>query len=401
MFQNKRILVGISASIAAYKSVFLVRLLKKHGAEVKVILTPSAHDFVTPLSLATLSGNPVHSEFTENKEAGTWTNHVELGLWADVMIIAPATANTLSKMANGEVDNFLLACYLSAKCPVMFAPAMDRDMFLHPSTQENIATLQKFKNVLIPSEDGFLASGLHGQGRMAEPETIVEKLRTLLFPDSPLKGKRVMITAGPTFEAIDPVRFIGNRSTGRMGFAIAREALKLGCEVTLITGPSHETIDADFVNLIRVESAQDMFEACVSNFDESDVLIMSAAVADYTPVHYSNDKIKKKDGDLSIELKRTQDILASLSAKKTNQIMVGFALETNNELENAKSKLERKGLDMIVLNSLNDQGAGFGGQSNKITLLDKHNNILNFELKSKSEVAKDILTQINRYYEAR
>ncbi len=400
MFQNKRILVGISASIAAYKSVFLVRLLKKHGAEVKVVLTPSAHDFVTPLSLATLSDNPVYSEFTESKEAGTWTNHVELGLWADLMIIAPATANTLSKMVQGEADNFLLACYLSAKCPVMFAPAMDRDMFIHPSTQKNIKKLQEYGNVLIPSEDGFLASGLHGHGRMAEPETIIEKLRAQLYPDSPLKGKRVLITAGPTFEAIDPVRFIGNRSTGRMGYALAKEAFKLGCEVTLISGPSHETT-GEGINLIKIESAQDMYEACLANFDSCDVLIMSAAVADYTPANYSDIKIKKKEGDLHIELKRTQDILAALSERKKDQVMLGFALETNNELENAKSKLERKQLDMIVLNSLKDKGAGFGGQSNKVTILDKHNNILNFELKSKSEVAKDILTQINKYYEAR
>jgi len=385
MFKNKRILLGVTASIAAYKIIFLVRLLKKEGAEVKVILTAAAHDFVTPLSLSTLSENPVYSDFMVDEQTGEWTNHVELGLWADVMLVAPATANTLSKMVSGESDNFLLATYLSAKCPVLVAPAMDLDMFKHPSTISNLRELKTYGNEIIEPGTGELASGLNGKGRMAEPEQLVEAIRSALFPNNVLTGKRILITAGPTYEAIDPVRFIGNRSTGTMGFRIAEAAAKLGAKVTLVLG---------------LESAQEMYEACLQRFEETDVVVMAAAVADYTPIEKSNQKIKKAEGDMQIALKRTKDILASLGKQKTHQLLVGFALETQNGLANAISKLERKNLDFIVLNSLEDKGAGFGKETNKITLIDRNNNIRNFELKSKEQVAHDILNVLMSYYEA-
>lgn len=400
MFEGKRILIGITASIAAYKITFLVRLLKKEGAEVKVVMTPAAHDFVTPLSLATLSGNPVLSDFTVDEKSGEWTNHVELGLWADVMLIAPATANSMSKMASGEADNFLLACYLSAKCPVLVAPAMDRDMYKHGSTKNNLDKLSQFGNTIIPAESGELASGLHGEGRMAEPETLLNAIRICLYPSGPLMGKRILISAGPTFEAIDPIRFLGNRSTGKMGFRLAEEAVKKGAEVILVCGPSHEQLDTTQLERIDIQSAQEMYDAILSKFDLLDVVIMAAAVADYTPADYSNNKLKKADGQLKIELKRTKDILGHLGEiKRDDQVLVGFALETNDALENAKSKLKRKHLDFIVLNSLENKGAGFGVDSNQITILDSNNNMINFELKSKAQVALDILNTLENYYE--
>ena len=399
MFENRRILVGITAGIAAYKSILLVRMLKKEGADVRVVLTPSALEFVTPLTLATLSGNPVISEFTVNKDSGEWSNHVDLGLWADLMVIAPTTANTLAKMVAGESDNFLLATYLSAKCDVCFAPAMDLDMFAHPSTQENISKLVERGDTLIPAGTGALASGLSGEGRMAEPEQIVEAIRLKLNPETPLKGKKLLITAGPTHEAIDPVRFIGNRSTGQMGYRLAEEAAKLGMTVTLVSGPSNEVLTTEQVKLVKVTSAREMHDACMEVFTEQDVVIMSAAVADYTPSEVADNKIKKSEGDMKIELQRTQDILGAMGTqKKDSQVLVGFALETENELESAKGKLERKNLDLVVLNSLQDKGAGFGGDTNQITIIDKNNNISKFELKTKSEVAKDILGFVAQQY---
>ena len=400
MFTGKRVLVGITAGIAAYKTILLVRALKKEGAEVKVVLTPNAHEFVTPLTLATLSGNPVVSDFTEDAHSGEWTNHVELGMWADVMVIAPATANTLSKMVNGTADNFLMATYLSAKCLVAIAPAMDLDMYKHPSTTENLAKLESFGHTIVPAGDGELASGLIGKGRMAEPEDIMEYLRDILFPPTPLKGKKILITAGPTYEPIDPVRFLGNRSTGKMGYRLAEEAARLGMDVVLVSGPTHEKLDTSSVQLIPVRTASEMFEACTALQEDMDVIIMSAAVADYTPLTVSDQKVKKKGGNWSLELTRTKDILAHLGEHKADgQILVGFALETQNEEENAKSKLKRKKLDYIVLNSLNDQGAGFAGETNRVSIIDENNNISKFELKSKSEVAKDILNQLIKHYE--
>ncbi|WP_222984388.1 bifunctional phosphopantothenoylcysteine decarboxylase/phosphopantothenate--cysteine ligase CoaBC [Flagellimonas meishanensis] len=395
MFQGKRILLGITGGIAAYKTTFLVRLLSKAGAEVKVVMTQSAGSFVSPLTLATLSKNPVLLDFV-NEEDGSisWNNHVELGLWADLMIIAPATANTLSKMANGVCDNLLLAAYLSAKCPVYFAPAMDLDMYKHPSTKASMDKLESFGNVMIPAETGELASGLHGEGRMAEPENIIEFIKRDLAKNLPLKGKKVLITAGPTHEAIDPVRFLGNRSTGTMGYELAKKAAALGANVILVSGPTHLTMEQDGVLLARVTSAQEMYEACHKHFQDVDIAIASAAVADYRPKEVAKSKIKKQEGDLHIQLERNPDILKSLGEKKTKQFLVGFALETDNELENAKGKLQRKNLDAIVLNSLNDGGAGFGQSTNKITFIDKNLDIKAFELKTKSEVASDIWKEI-------
>ena len=400
MFQNKRILVGVTASIAAYKVNFLVRLLKKEGAEVKVIMTPASHEFVTPLTLATLSQNPVISDFTVDKSSGEWTNHVEMGLWADVMLVAPATANTLSKMCSGEADNFLLASYLSAKCPVFIAPAMDLDMYQHSSTKSNLETLESYGNHIIPAEDGELASGLEGKGRMAEPENIVEALRQYFYPQNALTGKTILISAGPTHQFIDPVRYIGNRSTGSMGYRLAEEAVKLGAKVVLVSGPSNEKLNTSLVKKIDVVSAQDMYDACVSTFKEADIVIMAAAVADYTPAQVHDEKLKKGDGNFALELTRTKDILAELGRLKSDgQTLVGFALETQNEENNAKSKLERKNLDYIVLNSLKDKGAGFGGGTNKVSIIDRYNNIAKFELKSKVEVAQDILKKLMNHYE--
>ncbi len=392
---GKKILLGVTAGIAAYKTANLVRLFIKSGAEVKVIMTPAAKDFVTPLTLSTLSKNPVHSNFYDKEnENELWNNHVELGMWADYMLIAPATANTLSKMVNGVCDNLLLATYLSAKCPVYFAPAMDLDMYKHPSTVESLKKLQEFGNKMIPATAGELASGLVGEGRMAEPQEIISHLENDILSSLPLSGKKVMITAGPTYEAIDPVRFIGNHSSGKMGFEIANEAAKLGAEVYLISGPSQEQVKQPRIHRVDVLNAEEMYKACHEKFPDVDIAIFSAAVSDYSPKNKALEKIKKQDASLQIELEPTKDILASLGAIKEHQFVVGFALETNNELTNAVSKLERKNLDAIVLNSLNDHGAGFGSDTNKITFIDKMKHKVSFELKSKSEVAVDIMNEI-------
>ncbi len=395
VLSGKNILLGVTAGIAAYKSTYLVRFFIKAGANVKVIMTPAAKDFVTPLSLSTLSKNPVSSTFYDKEDENElWNNHVDLALWADLMIIAPATANTISKMANGTCDNLLLATYLSAKSTVYFAPAMDLDMYQHSTTRQNIEKLQSFDNVFIPPGSGQLASGLVGEGRMAEPEEIIEFIEKNINSTLPLKNKKVLITAGPTYEEIDPVRFIGNHSSGKMGFALAEQAASLGAEVTLITGPTYEQTNHSSIQRIDILSARNMYESCHQFFKETDIAIFSAAVADFSPKEVSSQKIKKKDSSLSIELIPTIDILASVGEIKEKQFLVGFALETNNELSNAIDKLNRKNLDLIVLNSLNDQGAGFKSETNKVTLIDKEEKVNSFELKTKPEVAKDIFNEI-------
>ncbi len=395
MLQGKRVLLGITGSIAAYKSAYLVRDLIKAGAEVQVILTPAAGEFVTPLTLGTLSKRPVLTDLVKDSEHGVWNNHVELGLWADVFLIAPASANTLAKMASGEADNLLLTTYLSAKCPVFFAPAMDLDMHAHGSTQDNVHTLEQRGNLHIPSESGELASGLEGTGRMAEPIHILAFLERYFAEKAPLRNKRILITAGPTEEPIDPVRYIGNRSTGKMGYAIATVAVALGAEVTLVSGPVSIEPPRG-VNIVRVGTAAEMYEATLSRFENIDIGILSAAVADYRPVNPANEKIKKQSAEMNIALEKTQDILKALGGlKKKDQILVGFALETENAIENGKKKLEAKNCDMIVLNSLRDIGAGFGHDTNKVTLL-LHNKNLELELKPKSAVAKDIFDCIIR-----
>lgn len=395
VLSGKKILLGITAGIAAYKTASLVRLLIKLDAEVQVIMTPASKDFITPLTLSTLSKRQVHSTFYNKEEENeVWNNHVELGLWADYFLIAPATANTLSKMTNGVCDNLLLATYLSAKCPVYFAPAMDLDMYKHTSTIDNLSKLQEYSNVMIPATSGELASGLVGEGRMAEPKDIITFIESDILSKLPLKQKKVLITAGPTYEAIDPVRFIGNHSSGKMGFALAKEAANLGAEVILISGPSHQQIKHSLIHRIDVTTAQEMYQEAHKHFDTADIAILSAAVADYKPKNVASQKIKKKDATLTIELAPTKDILASLGAIKKHQFLVGFALETNNEVENAQRKLKRKNLDVIVLNSLQDKGAGFATDTNKITIIDKYFNQKLFELKSKDEVAKDIMNEI-------
>ena len=395
ILKEKKILLGITAGIAAYKTASLVRLFIKLGAEVKVIMTPASKNFITPLTLSTLSKNPVHSTFySKEDENELWNNHVDLGLWADYMLIAPATANTLSKMANGTCDNLLLATYLSSKCPVYFAPAMDLDMYKHPSSIESLNKLQSFDNILIPATSGELASGLIGEGRMAEPEDIVSFIEKDISSKLPLKGKKVLVTAGPTYEAIDPVRFIGNHSSGKMGFAIASAAANLGAEVFLISGPSNQQIKHSLVHRVDVVSAEEMYDASHMYFKDVDIAILSAAVADYKPKKSVSQKIKKTDTTLELSLSPTKDILASLGAIKKQQYLVGFALETNNELENAKGKLKRKNLDAIILNSLQDKGAGFATDTNKITIIDKDFSLKTFELKSKAAVAVDIMNEI-------
>ena len=395
VLKEKKILLGITAGIAAYKTASLVRLFIKLGAEVKVIMTPASKNFITPLTLSTLSKNPVHSTFySKEDENELWNNHVELGLWADYMLIAPATANTLSKMANGTCDNLLLATYLSSKCPVYFAPAMDLDMYKHPSSIESLNKLQSFDNILIPATSGELASGLIGEGRMVEPEDIVSFIEKDICSKLPLKGKKVLVTAGPTYEAIDPVRFIGNHSSGKMGFAIASAAANLGAEVFLISGPSNQQIKHSLVHRVDVVSAEEMYDASHIYFKDVDIAILSAAVADYKPKNSASQKIKKTDTPLELSLSPTKDILASLGAIKKQQYLVGFALETNNEIENAKGKLKRKNLDAIILNSLQDKGAGFANDTNKITIIDKEFNEKAFKLKSKVAVAKDIMNEI-------
>ncbi|CAI8268544.1 MAG: Coenzyme A biosynthesis bifunctional protein CoaBC [Polaribacter sp. SA4-10] len=395
VLSGKKVLLGITAGIAAYKTASLVRLFIKLGAEVQVIMTPASKDFITPLTLSTLSKNPVHSTFYDKEaENELWNNHVDLGLWADIMVIAPATANTLSKMTNGVCDNLLLATYLSSKCPVYFAPAMDLDMYIHPSTKNNLDKLQSFGNVMIPATSGELASGLVGEGRMAEPEDIVSFIEKDRLNKLPLKGKKLLLTAGPTYEAIDPVRFIGNHSSGKMGFAIAKTAANLGAEVILISGPSAQTIQHSFVKRIDVKSAEEMYTEAHKYFKEVDIAILSAAVADYRPKNVATQKIKKKDATIEIVLEKTKDILASLGEIKGHQLLVGFALETNNEEENAIGKLKKKNLDFIVLNSLQDKGAGFATDTNKITIIDKDLSIQTFGLKSKDAVAEDIMNAI-------
>ena len=396
VLSGKNILLGVTAGIAAYKTAHLVRLFIKAGANVKVVMTPASKDFVTPLTLSTLSQNPVYSSFFEKGEEGTeeWNSHVELGLWADYMLVAPATANTLSKMANGVCDNLLLATYLSAKCKVYFAPTMDLDMYKHPSTKQSIDKLQSYGNVFIAPSSGFLASGLDGEGRMEEPEKMVSFIENDIVNGLPLFGKKVIITAGPTYEAIDPVRFIGNHSSGKMGFELANAAANLGAKVYLVTGPSHEKVFNSLIKRIEVVSAQEMYTEVHKHYDTSDIAICSAAVADYKPKMVSESKIKKDTDSISIELVKTRDILASLGKTKKNQFLVGFALETDNEIENATNKLKKKNLDLIVLNSLNDKGAGFKKDTNKITIIDKFEKISEFSLKSKAEVASDIFNEI-------
>ncbi|MEO6731619.1 MAG: bifunctional phosphopantothenoylcysteine decarboxylase/phosphopantothenate--cysteine ligase CoaBC [Ferruginibacter sp.] len=390
MLKGKKVLIGITGSIAAYKAAPLTRLLIKAGAEVKIIMTPAAKDFISPLSLSTLSKNVVLTDLATND---SWSNHVMLGRWADVMLIAPLSCNTLAKMAAGICDNLLMAVYLSATCKVVVAPAMDEDMWLHPSTKNNIKQIASFGNYIIPVESGELASGLNGEGRMTEPESIVQWLDNFFIGDQPLKGKRAMVTAGPTYEQIDPVRFIGNHSSGKMGIAIAYELQKRGAEVTLILGPT--SLEVAGITVIRVGSAAEMFDACVSLFDQMDIAVMSAAVADYAPAEMHSEKIKKTGDDLSIILKKTKDILKHLGEiKKSGQLLIGFALETNNEEAYAKKKLAEKNADMIVLNSLNDAGAGFGHDTNKITIFDKLGNTHYFDTKSKAAVAEDIVNLI-------
>ncbi len=394
MLHGKKILLGVTGSIAAYKSAVLVRLLIKSGAEVRVIMTASAHDFITPLTLSTLSKNPVLTEFFKSK-SGQWNNHVELGLWADVFLIAPASANTLAKMANGICDNLLLATYLSARCPVMIAPAMDLDMLQHPSTKHNLEKLKAFGNDIIEPAHGELASGLIGKGRMAEPEELHDYLLSFFTKNLPLLGKTALVTAGPTYEAIDPVRFIGNHSSGKMGYALAEALANHGATVHLVSGPTHLHTNHPNISVTSVQSAEEMYQACKAVFPTMDITVLSAAVADYKPKDRVDQKIKKKDETLSLELVKTHDIAASLGKlKEKNQVLVGFALETEDEEANAKKKLESKNFDLIVLNSLNDSGAGFGYDTNKISIIDRNHAIRSYGLKSKKDLANDIVTQI-------
>jgi len=394
VLSGKNILIGISAGIAAYKTASLVRLFIKLGCNVKVVMTPSAKDFVTPLTLSTLSKNPVLSKFIEDKDDDMWNNHVELGLWGDILLICPATANTLSKMSTGRCDNLLLATYLSCKCPVYFAPAMDLDMYKHESSKISIDKLISYGNILIPPVFGELASGLIGKGRMAEPVDIISFIEEDISNKLPLKNKKILITAGPTYEKIDPVRFIGNNSTGKMGFELANTAAKLGASVFLICGPTNQQLNNKSIKRIDITSSDEMFSQVKNKYKNVDIIIMSAAVADFKPKIISNLKIKKKDDFMSLDLQKTRDILSYIGNNKSNQFLVGFALETDNEFDNAKEKLKNKNLDLIVLNSLNDIGAGFGFDTNKISIIDKENKITNFPLKSKELVSNDIFNII-------
>lgn len=398
LLKGKKILLAVTGSIAAYKAAILVRMLVKEGAEVKVLMTPLAKEFITPLTLATLSKNPILVDFF-NPENGDWNSHVDLGLWADAYLVAPATANTIGKMANGIADNLVITTYLSARCKVFVAPAMDLDMFSHPTTARNLATLKSFGNIVIEPATGELASGLEGKGRMEEPENIVKALAEYFAGNvrnvKDLLHKKIMVTAGPTYEAIDPVRFIGNYSSGKMGFAIAEELANRGAMVILVSGPVSIKPVHPNIQLIKISSAEEMHEVCISRFPHMDAAILSAAVADFTPVNPMPKKVKREKENYVLELKPTTDIAAKLgSHKKPSQVLVGFALETNDELENAQKKLKSKNLDFIVLNSLNDPGAGFQVDTNKITVIDKNNNIQKFELKSKAEVATDIVNKL-------
>jgi phosphopantothenoylcysteine decarboxylase/phosphopantothenate--cysteine ligase len=396
MLAGKKILLGVCGSIAAYKSAHLVRLFIKAGAQVRVVMTPASTDFITPLTLATLSKNEVALRFSEPD--GHWHNHVELGLWADAFVIAPASANTLAKLANGICDNLLSAVYLSARCPVFFSPAMDLDMWKHPATQSNMEKLKSYGNHIIPVNSGELASGLYGEGRMAEPEEIIEHLQQFLaahISSEELKGKKVLITAGPTLEPIDPVRYISNHSTGKMGFALATEFVNRGAEVVLVKGPTATYPAIGGVKVVEVNTAAEMYDAAHLEFAKSDITVMAAAVADYTPAHVNEHKIKKNGNDLNLELVKTKDILQALGAKKkAGQTLVGFALETQNEVDNALQKMKKKNLDLVVLNSLNDKGAGFGHDTNKITVIDRAGKQQRYELKSKAEVARDIVNEV-------
>ncbi len=398
MLKGKKIVLGITGSIAAYKAVLLVRSLIQAGAEVKVLMTPAAKDFISPLTLSTLSKNPVLIDIFKED---TWANHVMLGRWADIMLVAPLSCNTLAKMAAGLCDSLLLSVYLSATCPVMLAPAMDEDMWKHPSTRQNLQTLVSYGNSIIPVASGELASGLFGEGRMAEPETIMEYLLQHFKIAGRLNGKKVLVTAGPTYEHIDPVRFIGNHSSGKMGVAIAREFLNSGAAVTLVLGPAPGVLQLNGLNVIRVQSANEMYDACHQVFGETDIAIMAAAVADYSPITVASEKIKKKEENWSVALKKTPDILKSLGQKKQEkQVLAGFALETSNERENALAKLQQKNADIIVLNSLRDKDAGFGKDTNKVTIFDRKGGEKNFDLKSKTAVAKDIVDYIIEYIHA-
>lgn len=401
MLKGKKILLGVCGSIAAYKSAFLVRLLVKAGAQVQVVMTPAAQELITPLTLSTLSKHPVLSKFADDD--GNWNDHVALGLWADVMLIAPTTANTLSKMATGQCNDLLSAVYLSARCPVVVSPAMDLDMWHHPSTQRNITTLKGDGVQVIPVNSGELASGLVGEGRMAEPEEIVAWLEEHMFSqqDDILKGKQVLITAGPTVEAIDPVRYITNHSTGKMGFALAKRFVALGAKVTLVKGPTAHKEAIAGVDVVEVTSSDDMYQAATAAFPNMDIAVMAAAVSDYTPVDPAEKKIKKNNDELVLQLRKTKDVLAALGdMKRSDQFLVGFALETDNELENAKGKLQRKNADMIVLNSLQDKGAGFGHDTNKISVIYRDGTLKSFDLRSKTEVARDIVNEILEKYHA-
>ena len=391
MLEGKKILLGVTGSIAAYKAAILVRLLIKAGADVRVILTPAAKEFVSPLTLSTLSRNPVLIDLVNED---TWQNHVSLGRWADIMLLAPLSCNTLSKMASGTCDNLLMAVYLSAVCKVAVAPAMDEDMWLHPATKRNLQILNNFGNIVLPVNSGELASGLIGEGRMMEPAVMADWLKNYFSKGKPLSDKKALVTAGPTYEPIDPVRFIGNHSSGKMGLAIALELEKRGAEVTLIVGPTSLDIP-DYIKTIKVQTAAEMFDVCVDLFPQVDIAVMSAAVADFTPVNVSHEKIKKSNSDLSIAFTKTKDILKYLGEnKKSNQLLIGFALETSDEENYAKMKLLEKNADLIVLNSLKDEGAGFGYDTNKITIFDKLGNTHYFDKKSKKEVAVDIVNSI-------
>ena len=395
MLENKKIVLGITGSIAAYKACLLARLLIKKGAEVQVVMTPAAKEFITPLTLATLTQKPVVSEFFDRRD-GSWHSHVSLGLWADAMLIAPASASTIGKMANGIADNMLVTTYLSMRAPVFVAPAMDLDMYAHPSTQQNLKKLQSYGNLIIEPGTGHLASNLEGKGRMEEPERIVEALEQYFARQQKLSGKKVLITAGPTYEKIDPVRFIGNYSSGKMGFALAEVCAEQGAEVTLVSGPVTLQTNLPGIRRIDVESAAEMYEAATKTFPKADITILCAAVADFTPKTTAAQKIKRKGDNLKLELQPTQDIAAALGAlKKKKQVLVGFALETDNELKNAKDKMERKNLDLIVLNSLQDKGAGFRVDTNKVTIIDRHQGPVTYDIKSKREVAEDIVEFIS------
>ncbi|MEK6479292.1 bifunctional phosphopantothenoylcysteine decarboxylase/phosphopantothenate--cysteine ligase CoaBC [Catalinimonas sp. 4WD22] len=400
MLQGKKIILGICGSIAAYKAAFLIRLLVKEGAEVKVIMTDAAQDFITPLTLSTLSKNPVLSTFTSDAKAGTWNNHVELGLWADLILVAPASAHTLAKFAQGICNDLLSAVYLSARCKVILAPAMDLDMYTHPSTQANLQRLKEYGNLIIDAETGELASGLSGQGRMAEPEHILQILKDFFTKSLLLKGKKVLLTAGPTQEAIDPVRYISNASSGKMGYALASSLADNGAEVVLVSGPTNLTLSHEHITLVHVKSAQEMLEAAEQYFENCDVAIFAAAVSDYAPKVKSDKKIKKNNDSLSLELRKTADIAKTLSLKKKeHQFTVGFALETHDEEANAYKKIKEKNFDMIVLNSLNDKGAGFGHDTNKIKVFfAKKDDVKAFPLKAKQEVAWDIVQLIIENY---